>query len=126
MPKTKLVISTAPTEKSANTKEDVESSSVNDDIDWKKYAQLLRKENHKQEKKIKLYQTGKRKPIKRISVGPPSQKQVESRGEFKKRVSEAQALYQGGASGRKWKDCMSQVYREARERKEKKEHLENL
>jgi len=124
MPKTKLVISAISGERNT-TKESPFEATVQDDIDWKKYAQLLRKENHKQEKKIKLYQTGKKKPVKRISVGPPSDKQVHSRGEFKKRVAEAQALYQGGASGRKWKDCMSQVYAEARAKKEK-ERLENL
>lgn len=127
MPKTKLVISQSGAAATADKGKELGSSpTVQDDLDWKKYAQLLRKENNKQEKKIKLYQTGKKKPAKRVvNVGPPSDKQILSRGEFKKRVAEAQALYQKGASGRKWKDCMSQVYQEARDRKEK-ERLEKL
>jgi len=127
MPKTKLVISqSAAAAAAATSDKESGSSAVENDLDWKKYAQLLRKENDKQLKKIQLFQTGKKKPIKRvIQVGPPSEKQVLSRGEFKKRVAEAQALYQKGASGRKWKDCMSQVYQEAKERKEK-ERLQKL
>lgn len=126
MPKTKLVVSTKAVEKMAQ-QQTPETTGVPDDIDWKKYAQLLRKENNKQDKKIKLYQTGKKKPAKRVPVGPPSAKQLHSRGEFKKRVAEAQEIYQGGANGRLWKDCVSQVYKEAREKKEKeKERVENL
>jgi len=127
----KVIIKQVPAATAAKQNKEEEGQ---EDIDWKKYAQLLRKENQEQEKKIQLYQTGKKKPSKRFATGPASLKQEESRGEFKKRVREAQALYAGGTSGRKWKDCMSEVYEKAREVKlqkakaeqAEKERLENL
>jgi hypothetical protein len=79
-------------------------------LDWMHYAQLLRKEL------ISKNSMGATKSIRKKSDKPASPAQLKSRANFKEKVAEAHLKYKDGTAGKKWKDCMSEVYREAKEK----------
>jgi hypothetical protein len=84
-----------------------------EEIDWRHYAQLLRKELHSRDLNAKA-QTMKRKK----SEKPPSAKQVQSRKEFKQKVAQAVEMHakskadfeKGLGPKKQWKECMAEVY----------------
>jgi hypothetical protein len=119
MGKTRVVIKSAASGRSPSVNvegKDVSSMKMgvdeHEDLDWKHYAQLLRKE----------LITSKMKPVKLIRKNnnkPPSEAQLLSRANFKDKVVEAKKIFDDGHAGLLWKDCMSRVYREAKEKADK-------